>query len=144
MLNVSAFSQVIAYAIVALWAFWLGHIDFTLPVKWGLATVIFNILYQPLDDIGLLSADNRKAALSTLGLSSFRFIGAVLGGVTVLGFSIPFMLTNYSSVSLTNVGLDAKLLASLGVGLPAAIAFLAIERTSQLKGRILGRMGRCK
>jgi hypothetical protein len=59
--------------------------------------------------------------------------------VTILGFSIPFLLSTYSSINLTTVSLDAKLVASLGMGIPAVISFLEIERAFGLKNRILGR-----
>ncbi len=135
-MSLSASSQVVAYAVVIIYSFWLGSIDFVVPVKYGLLATIGAILWEPLDVLGLQLFGKPRATFSQLGVSGFRFLVEVFAAVGIFLFSVPFVLASYSSVNLTSVSIDVKLIASLGVGLPAFFATLEIIRISRLKERL--------
>ncbi len=141
-LGLSASSQIIAYAVIVLYSFWLGGIDLVIPVKYGLLATIGAILYEPFDVLGLQLLGKPRATPATLGISLYRLVVEVFAAVSIFTFSIPFMLSSYSNVALIGVGFDVKLVASLGVGLPAFFAFLEIARASKLKDRLSKWIGR--
>jgi hypothetical protein len=138
----SASSQIIAYAVIILYSFWGGGIDLVIPVKYGLLATIGAILYEPLDVLGLQLLGKPRATPATLGISVYRLVVEVLAAVGIFTFSIPFILSPYSNVTLIGVGFDVKLVASLGVGLPAVFSFLEIARTLRIKERLLRLLGR--
>jgi len=138
-LGLSASTQVVAYAVIILYSFWWGSVDFVLPVKYGLLATVGALLYEPFDVLGLQLFGKPRATFTTLGISTWRLIVEVFAAVGILGFSISFILSPYSSISLVLVNYDVKLVASLGVGLPAVFALLELARASKLKDRLFGR-----
>ncbi len=120
-IRASAYSIVIVFAFVVLYSMWLGGIDYVIPVKYGLLTALFPLLYKALDDAGLLSR-NPSIPPQTLRVNLYYLMAAAIGGFLLVKSSVPFLASTYSTINLTTSSDDVKFWATLGVLPPIAIA----------------------
>lgn len=114
------------------YSFLVGDIDFGWPVKVAFFSALVLLLVLAIMDFNT-EYKNRGTDLSGLGLSGFRLAGELISFVSLLALGAIFLQKPISSVNLTSLGWEVRIVVLIGIGLSVAFSWFVISDLRNLR-----------